>query len=227
VVIDPPADAAAVYAIAWSGGKDSMLALDRALTAGYNVRFALNLYNAESGRVQFHGTPRTLIEHQVRMLGLTPLQLGTGDDDFEATFGRGLDELVRHRVRGVIFGNVHLADVREWYETRTRARGLEHLEPLWNAQPGVLLGELLARRHRALIVSVDLSRGREAWLGREITASLAAELLADSERDPLGEKGEYHTLVFAGPRFGAPIELRTGERWEMRGHALLDTVLAR
>jgi diphthamide synthase (EF-2-diphthine--ammonia ligase) len=36
-------------------------------------------------------------------------------------------------VRGVVFGDIHLADVRAWYEERVKAAGLEHVEPAGRA----------------------------------------------------------------------------------------------
>jgi uncharacterized protein (TIGR00290 family) len=212
-----------VYAIGWSGGKDSMLALDRARLAGLDVRYGLNLYNGESGRVQFHGVPHELVAEQLRRVALEPVQLATGEHDFEATFLAGLNRLAASGIRGIIFGNVHLADVRAWYEERTTRFGFVHVEPLWHGAAAELLGELLARGHRTRIVSVDKARGREEWLGRELDAELAEELLAETERDPLGESGEYHSFVFAGPLFAEDMRVRLGERFEYRGHALLET----
>jgi uncharacterized protein (TIGR00290 family) len=209
-------------AVAWSGGKDSMLALDRARRAGLDVRCALNIYNGESGRVQFHGVSCELVREQIRRLALEAVQLPTGEHDFEETFLRGLDALRARGVGAIIFGNIHLADVRAWYEERTTARGFAHIEPLWHSAPAELLGELLERGHRTRIVSIDMERGREEWLGRVIDQPLAAELLGETERDPLGESGEYHSFVFDGPLFPSPIELRLGARWEFRGHALLE-----
>lgn len=214
--------AAARCAVAWSGGKDSMLALDRARRAGLVVDFALNIYNGESGRVQFHGVPHDLVGEQIRRLRMEPVQLPTTPDDFEATFLAGLQRLREVGVAGIIFGNIHLADVRAWYEQRTTAHGLEHVEPLWHGSAAELLGELLERGHRTRIVSVDLERGREEWLGREIDGALADALMMESDRDPLGESGEYHSFAFDGPLFDEPIELEIGARWEMRGHALVE-----
>jgi diphthine-ammonia ligase len=210
------------YAIGWSGGKDSMLALDRARAAGLDVHYGLNLYNGESGRVQFHGVPHELVAEQLRRVSLEPLQLATGEHDFEATFLDGLDQLHELGVGGILFGNVHLADVRAWYEERTTRRGFAHVEPLWAEAPQLLLGELLARGYRTRVVSVDLARGREEWLGQEITQEFAERLLADGTADPLGECGEYHSFVFDGPLFSEPLDISARGRWEFRGHALLE-----
>ncbi|MEK6754892.1 MAG: hypothetical protein AABZ02_01940, partial [Bacteroidota bacterium] len=49
------------------------------------------------------------------------------------------------------FGNIHLADVREWYEARVRAARLEHVEPLWGEPPIEIVYEVIERGYRALL----------------------------------------------------------------------------
>ena len=101
------------YALAWSGGKDSTLALDRAVRDGLDVRFLFNIIHGDSGRVRFHGVRAAMIAHQVRALGRELVQPVTTPAGFEEAFLRGLDELRGRGVSGIIFGNIHLADVRD------------------------------------------------------------------------------------------------------------------
>lgn len=126
----------------------------------------------------------------------------------------------------MLFGNIHLADIRAWYEERTTGRGFRHGEPLWGADPATLVDELIARGYRAKVVSVNLELGDPEWLGRELDAALAGELKSSVGIDPAGESGEYHTFVFDGPLFRAPVEFRVGERFEREGHLLLDLLAA-
>ena len=210
------------YAVSWSGGKDSTLALDRAVRSGLDVRHLFNLYDAASGRVAFHGTRAELIRRQAEHLGLGILQLPVPSGEFERVFLDGLDRLRVLGAGGIVFGNIHLADVRAWYEERTRARGFEHVEPLWGEPPEALVAEVIERGYRAIIVSVDLQRGRRDWLGRELTSALAAEIASVDGADPAGEHGEYHTYVFDGSLFQRPVGVRPGETLEMKGHALVD-----
>ena len=48
---------------------------------------------------------------------------------------------------------------------------------------------------------------------------------ADSQHDVCGERGEYHSFVFGGPLFPAPLELQEGSSLEMEGHLILDVTL--
>ena len=44
------------FALMWSGGKDSALALDRACRAGMEVTRLLTFYDSATQRVRFHAT---------------------------------------------------------------------------------------------------------------------------------------------------------------------------
>lgn len=214
------------YALSWSGGKDSTLALDRARRDGLHVRHLFNLYDAASGRVAFHGVRAGMIRLQAERLGLAILQLAVPAGEYERVFLEGLDQLAALGVTGIVFGNIHLEDVRAWYEERTRARGLEHVEPLWNGQPRELVAEFLQRGYRTVLCSVNLQLGRREWVGRELSSSLVDEIAGVAGVDPAGERGEYHTFVFDGPLFTAGIELKEGELHEYGGHLLVDLILA-
>lgn len=216
-----------IYALSWSGGKDSALALDRAVRQGLDVRYLFNIYEGVSGLVRFHGVRRELIGAQAAALSRELIQAHTHPDDYATVFERVLEELQRRGVAGVVFGNIHLADIRAWYEERTRARGLDHREPLWGGAPAALLDELLERGYRTRIASVNLELGRPEWLGRELDRELAEELNAAPGIDPAGERGEYHSFVFDGPLFRRPVDVVLGETFEREGHRVLDLLPGR
>jgi diphthine-ammonia ligase len=202
-------------AVAWSGGKDCMLALLRARDAGLDVRALFCIHDEASGRVRFHGVPRELLAAQAARLGLDIVLLAARPDGYEPVFLDGLRRLHDAGIRGLIFGNVHLADVRAWYEERVRDAGFDHIEPVWGDSPDTLLGELVARRVRARIVAADAVRADHPWLGAEITATVAETLLATPGMDPLGEYGEHHSFVLDGPGFHSPVACRVGARVTM------------
>lgn len=210
------------YALSWSGGKDSTLALDRARRAGLDVALLFNIWEGSSGRVRFHGVRRELIEAQAESLGLELVSDHTHPDDYETVFLRVLDELAGRGLAGVVFGNIHLADIRAWYEERVAGRGLEHVEPLWGDEPAALVAEFLGRGFRTRIASVDLARGRREWVGAELTPELAAGIAATPGVDPAGEQGEYHTFAYDGPLFRRPVAHTVAGTVEMEGHLLVE-----
>ncbi|HET9986011.1 MAG TPA: diphthine--ammonia ligase [Longimicrobiales bacterium] len=209
-------------ALGWSGGKDATLALDRAVREGLDVRYLFNIHEGTTGLVRFHGVRRELIARQAEALGLELLEGRTHPADFEAELLRILEILRLRGVEGIVFGNIHLADVRAWYEERTTGRGFRHLEPLWGTAPADAAAELVARGYRARVVSVNLELGRGEWLGRDFDAALLEELRRAEGVDPAGERGEYHTFAYDGPLFRHPVAYAPGSVFEREGHRIQD-----
>jgi uncharacterized protein (TIGR00290 family) len=132
------------YALMWSGGKDSALALHRARASGLDVGLLLNFYDEATGRVRFHATPIELLQHQAAAIGIELRALGTTWPKMDSSLRQELDRLRADGFAGVVFGDIHLADVRAWYEERVSAAGLEHVEPLWGDASAKLLSEYVA-----------------------------------------------------------------------------------
>jgi uncharacterized protein (TIGR00290 family) len=195
----------------WSGGKDSALALWRARRQGLDVRWLVTAYDDVTERVRFHATPITAIRDQAAAAGLSLIGIPTAWSAFDGALRAALAELKAAGCSGVVFGDVHLADVRAWYEERTRAAGLEHVEPLWGGDPAALLAEFVAIGGRAVITCVDSSKLADSWLGRVIDADFIRDI-ATIPIDPCGENGEYHSFAFAGPFFARTIDWRAGDR---------------
>jgi uncharacterized protein (TIGR00290 family) len=214
----------APYALMWSGGKDSFLALARARRDGLGVATLVNIYDQPSGRVRFHATRHELIAAQAFALGLRLHQHATHPDAYERTFRGALAQLAGSGHAGVVFGNIHLADVRAWFEERVRAAGLDHVEPLWHGDPHALLGEFIDGGGRAVVTCVELARLPAAWLGRTLDEAFATDIARRPGVDAAGERGEYHTFVYDGPLFQRPVPWRPGAIHEEQGFAQLELI---
>ena len=194
----------------WSGGKDSALAADRAQRGGLEIACLLNFYDRGSGRVRFHATRAELVAAQASATGIAIRQYATDWPDFEPAFCGALDALVRDRISAVVFGDIHLADVRAWYEDRVHGAGLEHIEPLWGDSPLELLAEFVGSGGRAVITCCETAVLDESWLGRIIDERFARDI-QKVPIDACGENGEYHTFAFEGPLFIRPVRWSAGE----------------
>ena len=205
----------------WSGGKDSALALDRAGRRGLEVTRLLSFYDSTTRRVRFHATRVEMLEAQASAIGIELRAIATTWDEMEANLRQQLESLREEGFAGVVFGDIHLADVRAWYENRVSAAGLEHVEPIWGEPPVALLDEFIASGGRAVLTCVDLAKLDESWLGRVVDERFASEI-ATTGADPCGENGEYHSFAFAGPVFKQPLAWIAGERRLDSGFAQLD-----
>ena len=198
------------YALMWSGGKDSALALQRARASGLDVRCLLNFYDSATRRVRFHATTVQMIETQATALGLEVRAIGTSWDAMPSALADQLRRLRSEDFRGVVLGDIHLTDVRAWYEERVTAAGLEHVEPLWGAKPRDLVREFVTTGGRAVVTCVDLRRLDATWLGRLIDLQFTEDI-AVAGVDECGENGEYHSFAFDGPLFLQPVRWQPGE----------------
>ncbi|HEY1614286.1 MAG TPA: hypothetical protein VGF97_11390 [Rhizomicrobium sp.] len=199
--------------LSWSGGKDCCLALDK-LRQGSDLEVVglLTTLTGDFDRVSMHGVRRAILERQAERLGL-PLHIveishGAGNEEYESQTARALEALRDQGITAVVFGDLFLRDVRLYRERMLAPLALEALFPLWGMDTRALLGAFIDRGYRAVIVCVDPSRLAPSFAGRVIDATFA-DSLPDSV-DPCGENGEFHTFVFDGPLFRAPVEFVPG-----------------
>jgi diphthamide synthase (EF-2-diphthine--ammonia ligase) len=82
--------------------------------------------------------------------------------------------------------------------------------PLWGQDTAALAYQFVQSGYRAILTCVDTIQLGPEFAGREFDASLLAGL--PETVDPCGERGEFHTCVYAGPLFARPLPLVTGER---------------
>jgi len=198
------------HALMWSGGKDSALVLARAKASGLDVARLLNFYDSATGRVRFHATRVAMLEAQAAQLGIELRAVPTTWSAMADLLLRELQALRADGFEGVVLGDIHLADVRAWYEERVTAAGLKHVEPIWGEPPAGLLTEFVDSGGRAVVTCVDLTRLQPDWLGRIIDERFVDEIRSTGI-DPCGENGEYHSFAFDGPTFRAPVEWHAGE----------------
>ena len=202
--------------LSWSGGKDSALALAR-LRADPSVEVVGLMTTVTAGydRVSIHGVRRTLLHAQADALGLpvleVTLQPQSSNEAYERATADALGE-VRQRwpdVRRLAFGDIFLADVRQYREALVGGLGFGSVFPLWGEPSQALADEVIARGFAARLVCVDTQALPAAFAGRAYGAELLRDLPAGT--DPCGERGEFHTFVSDGPGFRAPVRYETGE----------------
>lgn len=211
------------YAVAFSGGKDSTLALDRAIRMGLNVKYLINIYNCDTGRVRFHGFKKEIIKAQADALNLKLIQSGSTNKNFEQIFLEGLKILKAKKVNGIIFGDIHLENVKSWFEERTVKYGFEHIEPLWKNPQKILVTEVVERGYKATITNLDLENTNPNWLGQTINYDLIKQF-EKSGIDLCGENGEYHSFVSDGPLFKRPVNFKLGKITKTKTHKTIDII---
>lgn len=203
--------------LAWSGGKDSTLAL-AALQEDprYRVLALLTTVTREYDRVSMHGVRRAVLEAQVGALGLPLVEAsippGASNADYEGAFALALRTAQERwpAVRHIAFGDLFLADVRHYREVLLASLDWSGIFPLWGEDTAALARAFVGAGYRAILTCVDTTQLGPEFAGREFDATLLEQLPATV--DPCGERGEFHTCVYAGPLFARPLSLVVGER---------------
>lgn len=190
----------------WSGGKDSMLALHRALDSGYEVRALLAMFDETGERSRSHALPPGLMQAQADALGIPLVMRQASWTNYEAVFTEQLEAFAGEGLTHGLFGDIDLQPHRDWEEKVCTAAGFTAVLLLWQQPRRALVDELLALGYRARVVCVDARFLGESFCGREFDAGFIADL--PPEVDACGENGEFHSFVFDGPRFARPVEHR-------------------
>jgi uncharacterized protein (TIGR00290 family) len=211
--------------LSWSSGKDSAWAL-HLLRRDPDTELVglLTTLNTEFQRVAMHGTRRSVLEAQAEAarlpLWIVPLPWPCSNEVYEQRMSEVCSRAVSERIDAVAFGDLFLADVRAYRETQLKPTGLEPLFPLWEIPTDKLAREMIAGGLRAKLACVDSKQLPSRFAGREFDEALLHDL--PQETDPCGERGEFHTCVYAGPMFTAPVNLEAGEIVNRDGFVFAD-----
>jgi uncharacterized protein (TIGR00290 family) len=200
--------------VAWSGGKDSALALYEVLkTNRYEVLRLLTTVTRDYDRISMHGVRRVLLEEQAGSLGF-PLEemfvsKGVSDAEYESILLKSLNGHRTNGVFSVVFGDIFLEDVRKYREGVLSKVGLKGVFPLWERDTRQLARAFIDLGFRAVITCVDSKSLGKDFVGREFDGRFLADLPSDV--DPCGENGEFHSFVYDGPIFRERVPFTKGE----------------
>ena len=180
-----------------------MLALHRALDAGYRVEALLAMFDEDGLRSRSHGLPPALMQAQADALGIPLVVRRASWRDYEAVFTEQLKAFAAQGLTHALFGDIDLQAHRDWEEKVCTAAGLTAVLPLWQQDRLGLAHELLRLGYRTRVVCVDAR-----WLDASFCAREYDQAFIDSlppSVDACGENGEFHSFVFDGPRFREPV----------------------
>ncbi len=209
------------FAMSYSCGKDSTLALHKMLAQGNEAVCLVICFNETAGRSYFHGADNEMLQRYSEVLGLPILLCPTTGDDYAQAFEAGLAQAKAMGAEAVCFGDIDIAENRRWEEERCQVVGLAACFPLWRQGRAALVQELLALGYRCLIKSVNRRLLPTSLLGCCLDEAAVAVMQAAGV-DVCGENGEYHTLAVDGPIFRRSLQFKLGELLESGDYAFID-----
>ena len=200
----------------FSGGKDSLYAVHLVEKQGVTVDHLITLLPTlpwPSPHAENIEALKILAESMGKHLTIVDFQK-------EEAFIEALKSLkVDALVAGDINVEAHLAGLKDV----CNKTGLELLEPIYGRDTSELFHQIFGLGFKALITGVNLNCMDEAWLGFTISKESGAAFLSKiGSVDPLGENGEFHTLVFECPLYAKPFKIKSVERKAAKGMAYLN-----
>jgi len=213
--------------VAWSSGKDAAWALHVVRQAGeLDVVGLLSTITEPYDRVSMHGVRREIVEAQAEAAGL-PLHkvlipAPCPNEAYEAAMAKAMAAATSLGVGHVVFGDLHLADVRRYREEKLAPTGIRPVFPLWGADTRKLALDMIAAGLRAHVTCLDPRKLPRELAGHAFDLAFL-DALPDGV-DPCGENGEFHTCVLAGPMFRRPVAASVGITVERDGFVFTDLV---
>jgi len=201
-------------ALSWSGGKDSTMAAYHLLASQkYEIATLLTTVTEEFERISMHGVRRELLERQARSLGIAlrtvMIPKECTNEIYEARMRTALEDFKAQGISKVAFGDLFLADLKQYRDERLAQMQMSGLYPIWMRDTDELVRTFIGLGFKAFLTCVDTEAIDASFAGRQINQQLLEDL--PETADPCGEYGEYHSFVYAGPIFAQPIDCKAGE----------------
>ncbi len=191
-----------------SGGKDSCLAVWRALNFGYKIDALICMLN-EKGSSRAHGLNEKALISQANAVGIKTV--------FGKSTWQGYAEMLRRIIvengfRKIVFGDIFLEEHRSWIEEFCTKIGVEPIFPIWGEETENLAKEFVDKGFEAYVIAVRKDIDRNI-LGKKFDRELIDYLISKGI-DPCGENGEFHTYVVDGPLFSQRVSVKFGDCFE-------------
>jgi len=199
--------------LSWSSGKDSAWSLHvLRQRAEYEVAGLLTTFNEGVGRVAMHAVRRELVEQQAAAAGLplraVSLPWPCSNEQYESRMAQTFAKAVAEGIEGIAFGDLFLEEVRCYRQKQLKGTGLEPIFPVWGLPTRDLAQEMIASGVRAKLTCVDTTKLDQSFAGREFDQRCLSAL--PDGADACGERGEFHSFVYAGPMLDVALSVSVG-----------------
>ena len=199
-------------AVLFSGGKDSVMALNYALNNGDDVEYLLSIKSENDESYMFH-VPNIhltdLISQAVEIPIIEVKTSGVKEEELE-DLKEGFKQLKSLGIEAIYTGALFSNYQRSRIEKLADELDMMVVSPYWHKDPKEYMDLVIGSGFKVIISGVFAEGLDESWLGRIIDEEALAELVKISEKTYLHlafEGGEAETLVIDGPIFKKRIEI--------------------
>ena len=191
----------------FSGGKDSLYAIYLAEREGIKIEHLICLipsFPVPSPHAENIEAIKFIAKSMRRKLAIVDLHGGAYEF---------INVLRSLNVDILVAGDVCIEEHKSWLEKICKEANVTLLEPLFGRDTTKLFREIFNSGFEAIIIGVDTRYLEEEWLGFTLNKETAANFLSRAGcTDPLGENGEYHTLVTNCPLYPKPLKTKPAKK---------------
>jgi uncharacterized protein (TIGR00290 family) len=190
----------------FSGGKESIHAISTVENQGVEVKHLI------------HQIPTFTSPHAHNIDALITLAKSMNKQLAIVDLHKGEQELVNLlknlNVNALVAGDINVPEHVTWLQKICSQAGTKLLEPLFGKNTSILFKEMFSEpRFKATIIGVNTKYLADEWLGYTISSETAEDFLSRTRQiDPLGENGEFHTIVVGSPLYSKTFKIKTLER---------------
>jgi len=205
-------------AILFSGGKDSLTALELALEKGWNVKYLLSIKPNRTDCYLFHFATVEHTKLQAEILGIPHIIVPctVADPKKEADIVKKVVE--KNPVQAVILGGTGLQVTQiKSIQDALLPLNVETFASHAGQEHGDLLKQMIQKGHKIMISQFAAEGLDKSWLGRILDEEAVEELIALSDEFGFHDGGDgsaYDTFVVDSPLFKKKIDFNSLEKIE-------------
>jgi len=192
----------------FSGGKDSLYAIYLAEKQGAKVEHLICLIPSFSEFPSPHAENVKALETIAKVMKRNLILV-----DFHKGEERLVETLKNLDADALVAGDVFVQEHLSWLGKICGRAGVNLLEPLFGRKTSDLFHEILNSGFKATIIGVNVRYLGDEWLGFTLSTETASTFLSKTKHvDPLGENGEYHTIVIECPLYPKPFKIKSSNK---------------
>lgn len=198
------------FIASYSGGKDSTLAIYKAIQQGMEPIGLITTYNKDRKKSWFHGIPTDLLKKISEQINIPIDFIITSGEMYRENFVNKLKSAREQGAEFCVFGDIDIEGHIKWCTDVCNDAGIKAYFPLLHESRKKIVYDFINLGFKSMITTVDNSRLDDKFLGKVLSIEVVDEI-EKSGADICGENGEYHTFTYDGPLFSNPVTFSAGE----------------
>ena len=197
----------------FSGGKDSVFAVYKAVQAGYEVVCLITIKSKRTDSYMFHIPNIELAKLQAETLEIPIIYMNSSGvkekelEDLKKAIKRAKE---KYNIQGIVSGALASNYQAERVKKICDELSLRSINPLWGIDEEQYLMDLIDAKFKVIITGIAADGLNNGWLGREIDNNCIEDLKNLNKKNKIhiaAEGGEYETFVLDCPLFRKKIKI--------------------